>query len=48
MADALVPDLYEPVLHHFAVAAFRLRGFERVEVDGGNVGVVQERHCEEP
>ena len=48
MADALVPDLYEPVLLDFAVAAFRLRGFERVEVDGGHVGVVQEWHCEEP
>jgi hypothetical protein len=24
---------------HFAAAAFRLRGFKRVEVDGGHVGV---------
>lgn len=48
MADALVPDLYEPVLLLFAVGAFRLRGFERMEVDGGHVGVVQEWHCEQP
>jgi hypothetical protein len=47
MADALVPDLYEPVLLDVAATAFRLRGFERVKADGGHVGVVQEWDCEE-
>ncbi len=40
--------LFEPVLIGFAIHAFRLRGFERVEGADGAVGVVQEWHCTAP
>jgi hypothetical protein len=43
-----LPDLYEPVLETFAVNAFVLRGFERVETPEGVVGAVQEWHCRDP
>ena len=48
MEDALVPELYEPVLVGFSVLAFRLRGFERVAAARGAFGAVQEWHCELP
>ena len=40
------PPLYAPVLLGFAPLAFRLRGFERIDGDGGS-SVLQEWHCEE-
>lgn len=43
-----LPDLYEPVLEVFAINAFVLRGFERVETDRGPIGVVQEWQCRDP
>jgi len=43
-----LPDLYEPVLETFAINAFVLRGFERLETEQGSVGVVQEWHCRDP
>ena len=43
-----LPDLYEPVLEGFAVLAFVLRGYERIEAPEGAIGVVQEWHCREP
>jgi hypothetical protein len=43
-----LPDLYEPVLEVFAVNAFVLRGYERVETDQGAIGVVQEWQCRDP
>ena len=43
-----LPDLYEPVLEGFAINAFILRGFERVETPEGHIGVVQEWHCRDP
>jgi hypothetical protein len=48
MADAPLPDLYEPVLLGFAPLAFRLRGFERVEGPEGPFAVVQEWRCDVP
>ena len=48
MEDALLPELYEPVLVGFSVLAFRLRGFERVAAARGAFGAVQEWHCELP
>ncbi len=48
VADALIPDLFEPVLTGFSMLAFRLRGYERVESGHGRLGVVQEWHCEAP
>ena len=40
-----LPDLYEPVLEVFAINAFVLRGYERVETERGAIGVVQEWQC---
>jgi hypothetical protein len=44
----VLPDLYEPVLEGFAVLAFVLRGYERVETPDGPIAVVQEWHCKNP
>ena len=41
----VLPDLYEPVLEVFAINAFVLRGYERVESEQGAIGTVQEWHC---
>jgi hypothetical protein len=41
-------DLYEPTLVLFALTAFVLRGYERLDTPEGIVGVVQEWHCREP
>jgi hypothetical protein len=46
--DALLPELYEPVLVACSILAFRLRGFERVAAARGAFGAVQEWHCEPP
>ena len=46
--DIELPKLFEPALIGFAIHAFRLRGFERVEGADGAIGVVQEWHCTEP
>src|SRR2546422_365895 len=42
-----LPDLYEPVFEVFAINAFVLRGYGRVETDQGADGVVQEWHVRE-
>jgi hypothetical protein len=44
----LLPDLYEPVLEVFAINAFVLRGYERLETTEGAIGVVQEWQCRDP
>jgi hypothetical protein len=36
MADPLVPDLYEPVLVGVSLLAFRLRGYERIDMPEGH------------
>ena len=48
LGGSKVPELYEPVFTGMATLAFRLRGFERVEMGDGPVAVVQEWHCEMP
>ena len=48
VAEAPIPELYEPALSRFALLAFRLRGFERLEDSSGGFAVVQEWHCELP
>jgi hypothetical protein len=44
----LLPDLYEPVLAGFAINAFEIRGYERIEGPDGNYSVVQEWRCVPP
>jgi hypothetical protein len=44
----LLPDLYEPVLLRFAVNAFQLRGYEKIDGPDGFHAVVQEWHCVPP
>lgn len=41
----IVPDLHEPMIIGFGIDTFRLRGIERVELDDGIYGVVQEWQC---
>lgn len=41
----LVPDLHEPMIISFGTDSFRLRGIERIELDGGVHAVVQEWYC---
>lgn len=48
VAPSAVPDLYHPTVVMFALMAFRLRGFERLEATEGQLAVVQEWHCELP
>ncbi len=42
-----LPDLYEPVVTGFAPNGFEIRGFERIDLEGTDIGVVQEWHCED-
>jgi len=42
-----LPGLYEPVLEGFALNAFTLRGYERLETPEGPIGVVQEWWCKD-
>jgi hypothetical protein len=44
----LLPDLYEPVLTGFAINAFEIRGFERIQGPDGPYAVVQEWRCVNP
>jgi hypothetical protein len=48
VADAQVPDLYEPVLLGVHSLALRLRGYERLDERDGVRAVLQEWHCELP
>ena len=48
IAEPPIPELYEPTLSRFALLAFRLRGFERLQGPEGDFAAVQEWHCELP
>jgi len=45
LATHLIPDLHEPALTGFGDQAFYLRGIERLVLDDGVYGVVQEWRC---
>uniref|UniRef100_Q47CL4 Uncharacterized protein n=1 Tax=Dechloromonas aromatica (strain RCB) TaxID=159087 RepID=Q47CL4_DECAR len=45
LAGNLIPDLHEPALTGFGTEVFNLRGIERLELDDGVYGVVQEWRC---
>lgn len=45
MARHLVPDLHEPVFTGVGQDVFHLRGIERLELESGVHGVVQEWRC---
>jgi len=48
LQKSLVPDLYEPTLVRCSSLAIALRGFERIDDDGGRYAVVQEWWLKEP
>jgi len=48
VGGSLIPELFEPVLIGVSPLAFRVRGFERLELPSGCSAVVQEWHIEMP
>ena len=45
LCTRLLPDLYEPAFLGTGADIFHLRGIERLELDDGVCGVVQEWRC---
>lgn len=45
-AEVLIPPLHEPIMTMVGAEGFVLRGIERVDLQDGVYGVVQEWRCE--